>query len=111
MSLRARLLTGLVVLVTGGLIAMAGITYFEQRSFLLDRADEQARAAVPVVGRALGGEREPPHGPPRGDGGGGPPPQVTLPFGTYAQRRDAGGKAQRTIVYGGQSLPAPSWPK
>ncbi|MEA2480718.1 MAG: two-component system, OmpR family, sensor kinase, partial [Thermoleophilaceae bacterium] len=86
-------------------------TYFEQRSFLLDRADEQARAAVPVVGRALGGEREPPHGPRRGDGGGGPPPEVTLPFGTYAQRRDAGGKAQRTIVYGAQSLPAPSWPK
>jgi two-component system OmpR family sensor kinase len=45
MSLRARLIIGLLALATVGLLALAGITYAEQRNFLISRVDQQARAA------------------------------------------------------------------
>ncbi len=48
-SLRARLLVGMVILVAAGLTAAAFVTYEEQRSFLLDRVDQQVQAAlVPI---------------------------------------------------------------
>jgi two-component system OmpR family sensor kinase len=48
-SLRARLLIGMVVLVAAGLAAAAVVTYEEQRSFLLDRVDQQVESAlVPI---------------------------------------------------------------
>ena len=53
MSLRARLITGLLVLAAVGLVALAAITYAEQRSFLMQRVDQQARAAQGVVDRSL----------------------------------------------------------
>ena len=53
MSLRARLIAGLLVLAAVGLVTLAAITYAEQRSFLLDRTDQQARAAEPIVDRSL----------------------------------------------------------
>ena len=53
MSLRARLITGLLVLAAVGLVALAAITYAEQRSFLFDRADDQVHAAQPIVDRSL----------------------------------------------------------
>src|SRR6202000_2844000 len=40
MSLRARLLVGMVVLVAAGLAVAAVATYEEQRSFLLNRLDQ-----------------------------------------------------------------------
>ena len=40
MSLRARLIGGLLAVAAAGLLALAGITYAEQRSFLLERADQ-----------------------------------------------------------------------
>jgi two-component system, OmpR family, sensor kinase len=46
MSLRARLLTGMVALVAAGLTVAAFVTYEEQRSFLLDRVDQQVQAAL-----------------------------------------------------------------
>src|SRR5881394_3929092 len=104
MSLRARLITGLLVLAAVGLVALAAITYAEQRSFLFDRADDQVRAAQPIVDRSLDqsganvpGSRQlqpEPHGPGGGrfGGGPGPPPNVDLPPGTFGQRRDASGK-------------------
>ena len=49
MSLRARLLIGLVVLVAAGLGAAAIVTYEEQRSFLLTRVNQQvADSRIPV---------------------------------------------------------------
>ncbi|HEX3835126.1 MAG TPA: HAMP domain-containing sensor histidine kinase [Solirubrobacteraceae bacterium] len=49
MSLRARLLIGLVVLAAIGLGAAALVTYEEQRSFLLTKIDQQvAQARLPV---------------------------------------------------------------
>ena len=53
MSLRARLLAGMVVLVTVGLAVAAVATYAEQRSFLYNRLDQQVWAARYGVVAAL----------------------------------------------------------
>ncbi|MGA9856308.1 MAG: hypothetical protein WBQ18_00525, partial [Solirubrobacteraceae bacterium] len=53
MSLRVRLLAGMVVLVSAGLGVAAIVTYAEQRSFLLDRVDQQVRSAVVPAAFAL----------------------------------------------------------
>ena len=90
MTLRARLVAGLLVVAAAGLLLLGGITYAEQRSFQFERADDQARAALPFVGRALDegdgkdGRPGPPGGPPRRD-------PINLPTGTFGQERDAKG--------------------
>lgn len=103
MSLRARLVTGLLVLSAVGLVLLAGITYAEQRSFLLDRADDQARAAIPAVNReayreALGGgdadRLPPPDGGPRGR------PDRDLPPGAFGQVRTEDGAVAATVSLG-----------
>jgi two-component system, OmpR family, sensor kinase len=90
MTLRARLVAGLLVVTAAGLLLLGGITYAEQRSFQLERADDQARSALPFVARALddhGGDR-----PPRGGDGDRPPRDlINLPTGTFGQQRDADG--------------------
>jgi two-component system OmpR family sensor kinase len=48
-SLRARLLAGMVVLVTAGLAAAAIVTYEEQRSFLYSRVDQEVHQALGPV--------------------------------------------------------------
>jgi two-component system OmpR family sensor kinase len=53
MSLRARLLSGVLALTAVGLIAAGGGTYLALRSFLLDRVDQQLMAARASVGRGL----------------------------------------------------------
>lgn len=113
MSLRARLVTGLLVLAAVGLVALAAVTYLEQRSFLRQRVDQQLRAAQGVVGRALdqqgaivpGGRA-----PSGGDQGGAP--RVNLPPGTFGQRRDSSGRVVGNIVlsYGDKALPPPRLP-
>ena len=67
-SLRARLVAGLLALAAVGLLVLGGITYAEQRSFLLDRVDQQLRAAIRPVSAALAssGMRLPPGAPPAG---------------------------------------------
>src|SRR3954470_10186089 len=113
-SLRARLLAAVLVLSAAGLLLVGAITYAEQRSFLLDRVDAQARSAPPAVARALAdagvgprlpdpdhdqrpGDRDRPGGPPPGGG-----EQRFVPQGTYAERRDASGKVlgHRVFDYG-----------
>lgn len=103
MSLRARLVAGLLALSALGLVLLAGITYAEQRSFLLDRVDEQARSAIPLVNReayrqATGGDGpadrfRPPGG--RRDG-----PERGLPAGAFGQIRDTGGTVRATVPLG-----------
>lgn len=72
MSLRARLLAGMVALVAVGLAIAAVATYAEQRSFLLHRVDQQVQTArFPIAAqialRAPGALRLFPRGvPPRG---------------------------------------------
>jgi two-component system OmpR family sensor kinase len=114
-SLRARLIAGLLTITTIGLLVAGAVTYFEQRSFLLDRVDQQAQAAVPVLSHRL----RPPGATNQGRGGGdqddrhGPPPdQVNLPPGTYGQRRTAGGQVlgDAQISYGQPLPPRPKIP-
>ncbi len=54
LSLRARLLAGLLVLAGAGLLVLAAVTYTEQRSFLNSRLDGEVRAADPAIDNALG---------------------------------------------------------
>jgi two-component system OmpR family sensor kinase len=113
MSLRARLVTGLLALTALGLVVAGVITYAEQRSFLLDRVDQQARAALPAVSHALdqrgvsvpgfGGVQGPFGTAPGGDQA----DLVNLPPGTYGQRRDGTGRVLGNIVLSyGEGLPA-----
>jgi two-component system OmpR family sensor kinase len=53
MSLRARLLSGVLVMTAAGLVAAGGGTYLALRSFLLGRVDQQLMAARAAVGRGL----------------------------------------------------------
>jgi two-component system OmpR family sensor kinase len=119
-SLRARVLVSVLALAAVGMIAVAAVTYAEQRSFLNSRVDQQARSAVGGLSRVLdsaglrtpgfvpGGEGagEPGPGGPGGPGEHGAP---VLPPGTYGQRRTAGGEVigERQISYSSsESVPA-----
>jgi two-component system, OmpR family, sensor kinase len=53
MSLRGRLLAGVLVMTAVGLLAAGGGTYLALRSFLLNRVDQQLMAARASVGRGL----------------------------------------------------------
>jgi two-component system OmpR family sensor kinase len=102
-SLRARLIAGLLALAAVGLLVLAGVTYAEQRRFLFDRVDQQARAAPFAVAVALSGGGFGPrddagpagHGFPR-DVERPPPggPGVQPPAGTYGERRGPDGSVQ-----------------
>ncbi len=117
-SLRARLVAGVIALSAVCLIALGAIVYAQQRSFQLDRVDEQAVAALPLVGRALdqagvpraGGELGFPEERREHPRGGGLGPALSLPPGVYGQRRDTDGSPLGSVVltYGD---PAPSPPK
>lgn len=125
MSLRARLLAGLLALAAIGLIVLGGVTYAEQRSFLFQQKDKQARSAEPIVGRQLdlnginvpgygdGGQRF--GGPGRGGSGPGPGGDTeNLPPGTYGERRDESGTAlpgHVVLSYGQRPLAAPRIPR
>lgn len=121
MSLRARLVAGLLVLSALGLVLLAGITYAEQRSFLIERTDQQAQVAIPAVTREAyrqaqsgsgggvdrdgdGYGRPMPGGPPGGD--------QSLPAGTFGQIRTTSGDVRATVVLGyeGTSTETPELP-
>jgi two-component system OmpR family sensor kinase len=119
MSLRARLLLGMVVLVAAGLAVAAVTTYEEQRSFLLNRVDQQVQSGLVPVAFEL---RLPGVRPARSPGArrfpfsgllGRRPPGIgpaSLPPGTYGELIGPGGKVlrSRTFTYG---EPAPAPPK
>jgi two-component system OmpR family sensor kinase len=69
LSLRARLLSGIVVLVAAGLAASSIIVYAEQRAFLMHRVDQQVGAAIGPLSFGLGllGQVRPGGGGRRGD--------------------------------------------
>jgi two-component system OmpR family sensor kinase len=111
-SLRARLVAGLLALSAVGLLVLAGITYVEQRSFFIGRADQQVRAAPGAIARALddhdfgfGGDSR--DGRPRGGD-----PDVGLPPGTYGVRRNADGSVSKPVVldYGQNVTSKPAIP-
>jgi two-component system OmpR family sensor kinase len=131
MSLRARLIIGVVGLATVGLIVAGAATYAEQRSFLFSRVDQQARGAIEVVVDELRkdgvlpspaplGEASASGGAPGAPGayGGGPAarrrggdrgPGGNLPAAVYGEARDAAGRVLGRVRPGlpaGQSAPA-----
>jgi two-component system OmpR family sensor kinase len=100
-SLRARVLASVLVLCAAGLLALAVVTYTEQRSFLQGRVDQEVRQAGPAVSQALDKLGYRPAGDetassqPGGGARGGPGPGgpgLNLPPGTCGQRREADGK-------------------
>ncbi len=73
LSLRARLLAVTLALVSVGLVIAGVVTYGSLRTFLLNRVDDQLRAAqVPALHQI--GETEPVDGFPAGPDEGGPRP-------------------------------------
>jgi two-component system OmpR family sensor kinase len=102
-SLRARLIIGLLALAAVGLVLLAGITYVEQRHFLMKRVDQQLTSSASYAGRGhypSGGGM--PLGRPGDDGdhGEGPPPDSRGPggpaAGTWLIDRTAAGAASNT---------------
>jgi two-component system OmpR family sensor kinase len=115
-SLRARLLAGLVTSLAVALAAVAVATYAEQRSFLYSRLDQQVLAASAPVSLQLGlagprGLRRERRGAPRG---GRDPFQASgfLPSGTVGELLSPAGRVLRgpvTFSYG-QAQAAPALP-
>jgi two-component system OmpR family sensor kinase len=113
-SLRARVLIGLVVLAAFGLGAMAIATYEEQRSFLYARVDQQVSASQFLVGGRLGVLRGFPPAPLRRVS---PPPArrsatTFQPSGTYGEllARDGRLLKQDAFAYGQRAASPPVLP-
>lgn len=103
MSLRTRLLLGLLGLVSVGLVASDLITHRFLQSFLMDRLDEQVQAAVdPVASRLSAGERRSP-----------PLNRTAVPGGTYGAVVDNDGNVavSRPFGYEGEDLESLPQPK
>ena len=101
-SLRARLLAGLLALTAAGMLIAGAVTYAEQRSFSYQRVDEQTRDAPFLLARELdagdgdGGRAGGPDGP--GGGASGP---LGPPAGTYGELRtpEHERRVARLLVY------------
>ena len=112
LSLRARLLIGLVVLAAAGVIAAGLATYEEQRSFLYTRVDQQVAASQFLVAAQLGvlkgvaprpvQQRRPP----------GPRPTTFQAAGTYGILLGADGRVleQKSFTYGTAVASPPALP-
>jgi len=118
-SLRARLLIGLVVLVAIGLSVAAIVTYEEQRSFLYKRVDQQVAASALAVSVALGVPLSPDLPslrarpvPPRRDKALGRAPATFQASGTYGELLGADGKVLKkaSFSYGQASASPPALP-
>jgi two-component system, OmpR family, sensor kinase len=118
MSLRARLLVGMVALVAVALAVAAVVTYEEQRSFLLDRVNQQVQSALGPASFQLrlvgaGGRRT--RTAPGTRFGHRPPelgPAAALPPGTFGEILNAAGTVlqRRTFTYDEAAPPAPRLP-
>ena len=101
MSLRTRLLLGLLGLVAVGLVATNALTYRALQDFLLDRLDEQVVAAVdPVGSRLLSSDRRSPQ-----------PSRAAVPGGSFGAVYDSQGEVLARAYFGYEgefeSLPEP----
>jgi two-component system, OmpR family, sensor kinase len=116
-SLRTRLLAGMVALVAAGLAVAAFVTYEEQRSFLLTRVDQQVLSAVPVISAQLRVDQTPAADRFRarrffGGRFRGPRALAILPPGTFGELRSANGTIlrRRTFSYTATPGAAPVLP-
>ncbi len=102
-SLRSRLLAGVLVLVAAGLLVASVATYAALRSFLTTRVDQQLVAAAAPVGRELLFGSRP---------GVRTTSKAIVPLGTYAQLRDGNGEVRATLTstFGDASDPPPALP-
>ncbi|MBI5107096.1 MAG: hypothetical protein HZB46_19315, partial [Solirubrobacterales bacterium] len=53
MSLRTRLVATLLALAAAGMLVLGAVTYYSQKSFQLDRVDDQTTAARFAIERQL----------------------------------------------------------
>jgi two-component system OmpR family sensor kinase len=91
LTLRARLLFGLVALAAVGMVAASLVTYAQLRSFLVDRVDQQLDSAQVPVGRDVGFLDSPRDRP--------LPPRAQVPPGTYGELRAANSTVLRAVTY------------
>jgi len=110
-TLRLRLVAGLVVLLTAGLVVFGFATYLLYRQSEYQRLDTQVRTVEPLVDAqldAVAGLSPPRGNGPRGGPGpeGGPPPSE-YPIGVYGQLRSPAGSVVATIQ---PTSAAPRWP-
>src|SRR3954469_16280575 len=119
MSLRTRLIAALIVLAAAGLVTLAAVTYAEQRSFLLDRVDQQARDAQRAVNFELvgpdGGPGMPGAGlrlapPPILSGGGPRPPAMASRRRPRPAARRGRKRSARPAARHGRAAARPAWP-
>jgi two-component system OmpR family sensor kinase len=124
MSLRARLIVGVVALSTVGLLVAGAATYVEQHNFFFQRTDQQAHAAMSIVIHALADEGVGAPADRRGAGGFGAPggpgpggdrrPGANLPSAVYGEARDASGRVlgrvRPGLALGQTAPPAPDLP-
>ena len=96
LSLRARLLLGVIALAAVGLIAADVITYSKLSSFLVDRTDSSLNAAHQAVEGALSRPDGPGSRPGRGPGGGVDALNTAAP-GDYIQQRLLTGKVVASV--------------
>jgi two-component system, OmpR family, sensor kinase len=115
-SLHARLLAAVLAITAVGLLALAAITYAEQRDFQYDRIDQTARQGAGAVAGALAEQGIGQHDIPDRDGDhdGGPPrgggPGVGLPAGTYGELRTGGVRHPILFDYGQNISASPKIP-
>ena len=104
MTLRARLVAILAVLVSVGLLVSGVLTYGALRSFLYERVDEQLVESRRTAARALADSRRadfPFHfGGPRFEG-------PRLPIAAFAEFRDSSGRVVATEMFGGDEAYRP----
>jgi two-component system OmpR family sensor kinase len=109
-SLRARLLAGLLALTAAGMVIAGAVTYAEQRSFLYTRVNEQTRDAPFLLARELdAADRDDgrPGGPGGGGADGGP---LGPPAGTYGELRSPAGTRTVTLPVGSGITARPDLP-
>ncbi|HVN51550.1 MAG TPA: HAMP domain-containing sensor histidine kinase [Acidimicrobiales bacterium] len=98
MTLRLRLVLALTGLLAVGLALFGFATYSLYARSEYQRLDDQISASVDLVSRQLEADASGHYGP---GGSYGPPgtgrPQVNLPPGTYAERRDANGSLENSL--------------
>jgi two-component system, OmpR family, sensor kinase len=113
-SLRGRLVAGVLALAAVGLLVLGAITYAEQRSFLYDNVDRQVRASQGIVDDVVGGRQLDPDADHFGGGGRdphhGPPPSEGPAPGTYVQRRAPDGTSMGRFVGYDSGGTAPALP-
>ena len=90
MSLRSRLLVGVLGLVAVGVLATDVLTYRALRSFLLQRTDQQLEGATVVVAERLSADRRGPYGSTR----------AVVPTGTYGALVDRNAQVVASVAFG-----------